>query len=172
MLIGSVAQQNISILAYTSAEIAHSVLIWHTSFTQTAHQSFCVVLVGPIKKFYLSSMVILIRTYHCKNKLVVLTTEWFAWLQTNWSNSGHESFTLGNCMHKATQTAASQFILQPQYTENSYNILDSLIWLHINSILQLWSAFVINPSQMLWWLSVYCVCKMNWAVAYWVTLCK
>ena len=25
---------------------------------------------------------------HCKNKLVVLTTEWLPWLQTNWRDSG------------------------------------------------------------------------------------
>ena len=25
---------------------------------------------------------------NCKNKLVVLTTEWLPWLQTNWSDSG------------------------------------------------------------------------------------
>ena len=34
-----------------------------------------------------------------------------------------------------------------------------------SSLLQLWSAFVMTPSQMFWGLSVYCVCKMNWAAA-------
>ena len=31
---------------------------------------------------------------HCKNKLVVLTTEWLPWLQTKWRDSGYERFTL------------------------------------------------------------------------------
>ena len=29
---------------------------------------------------------------YCKNKLVVLTTEWLPWLQTNWRDSGYEMF--------------------------------------------------------------------------------
>ena len=36
----AVAQQNMPILAHSNAEIAHPVLIWHTSITQTAHQVF------------------------------------------------------------------------------------------------------------------------------------
>ena len=32
-----------------------------------------------------------VERIHCKNKLVVLTTEWLPWLQTS---SGYESFTL------------------------------------------------------------------------------
>jgi len=36
-----------------------------------------------------------LATYHCKNKLVVLTTEWLPWLQTSWRDSGYERFTLG-----------------------------------------------------------------------------
>ena len=31
---------------------------------------------------------------HCKNKLVVSTTEWLPWLQTNWRDSGYERFAL------------------------------------------------------------------------------
>ena len=39
-------------------------------------------------------------------------------------------------------------MLQPQYTENPHNILDSLIWLHASSLLQLWFSMI--PSQMFW----------------------
>ena len=41
------------------------------------------------------------RELHCKNKLVVLTTEWLPWLQTNWRDSGYERFSLvwkSNCI--------------------------------------------------------------------------
>ena len=31
---------------------------------------------------------------HCKNKLVILTTEWLPWLQSSWRNSGYERFAL------------------------------------------------------------------------------
>ena len=31
---------------------------------------------------------------HCKNKLVVSTTEWLPWLQTNWRDSGYKRFAL------------------------------------------------------------------------------
>ena len=40
---------------------------------------------------------------HCKNKLVVLTTEWLPWLQTNWRHSDYERFALvfeTNCKRK------------------------------------------------------------------------
>ena len=40
---------------------------------------------------------------HCKNKLVVLTTEWLPWLQTNWRDSGYERFSLvwkSNCIRQ------------------------------------------------------------------------
>ena len=39
-------------------------------------------------------------TSHCKNKLIVSTTEWLPWLQTNWRDSGYERFAFGiktNC---------------------------------------------------------------------------
>ena len=52
--------------------------------------------------------------------------------------------------YKATQGAAAQFILQRQHTENPHNIYDSLTWEHESSLLQLWSAFVMTPSQMFW----------------------
>ena len=40
---------------------------------------------------------------HCKNKLVVLTTEWLPWLQTSWRDSGYERFALiwkSNCIRQ------------------------------------------------------------------------
>ena len=37
-----------------------------------------------------------------------------------------------------------KYFLQPQYTENPHNILDSLMWLHESSLLQLWSALICN----------------------------
>jgi len=54
-------------------------------------------------------------------------------------------------MHKATQEVAAQFILQPQYTDNPQNICEGITCLH-KSIevpygMQLWSAFVMTPSQ-------------------------
>ena len=30
---------------------------------------------------------------HCKNKLVILKAEWLPWLQTNWRDSGYESYS-------------------------------------------------------------------------------
>ena len=35
------------------------------------------------------------RVMHCKNKLVVLTTEWLPWLQTSGRDSGYDRFCLG-----------------------------------------------------------------------------
>ena len=32
--------------------------------------------------------------YHCKNKLVVLTTEWLPWLQMSWRDSGYVVYSL------------------------------------------------------------------------------
>ena len=69
---------------------------------------------------------------HCKNKLFVSTTEWLPWLQTNWRHSDYERFALvfeTNC--KGNSKAAAQFILQPQYAENPYNICGSLTWLQV-----------------------------------------
>ena len=37
-----------------------------------------------------------------KKKLVILTTEWLPWLQTNWRDSGY-GFGTSNQLHKATQ---------------------------------------------------------------------
>ena len=40
---------------------------------------------------------------HCKNKLVILTTQWLTWLQTNWRDSGYERFALvpkSNCIRQ------------------------------------------------------------------------
>ena len=63
--------------------------------------------------------------------------------------------------------AAAWFILQPQYTNNPQNICERVTCLHENSLLQLWSAFVMTLSQMFW---VYCGYKRNWAVTSWVAL--
>ena len=54
-----------------------------------------------------------------KTKLVVLTTEWLPWLQTNWRDSGYERFALvlKTNLHKPTPKTA-QFTLQPQYTND------------------------------------------------------
>ena len=41
---------------------------------------------------------------HCKNKLVILKAEWLPWLQTNWRDSGYESY-----QHKATQLPTSSY---------------------------------------------------------------
>ena len=63
----------------------------------------------------------LLQTCHCENKLVVSTTEWLPWLQTNWRDSGYAWFALvleTNCKKKKPQGAAAQFILQPQCTNN------------------------------------------------------
>ena len=51
---------------------------------------------------------------HCKNKLVVLTTEWLPWLQTSWRDSGYERFTL---------VWKTNYIRQPkrQLASSSYN---------------------------------------------------
>ena len=41
--------------------------------------------------------------HHCKNKLVVVTTEWLPWLQTSWRDSGYERFALvwkSNCIRQ------------------------------------------------------------------------
>ena len=45
-----------------------------------------------------------VNIYHSKNKLVILTTEWLPWLQTNWRNSGYERFALvleTNCISQS-----------------------------------------------------------------------
>ena len=99
---------------------------------------------------------------HCKNKLVVLTTEW---LQTNWRDSGNEKFAL---------VLKTNCIMQPkgQLPSSCYNH-NTLTTSEIpssGSLLQIWSAFVMTPSQMFWGLSVYCGCKMNWVAASLVTL--
>ena len=47
---------------------------------------------------------------HCKNKLVVLTTEWLPWLQTNWRDSGYERFSLvlkSNCIRQPKMPLSS-----------------------------------------------------------------
>ena len=60
---------------------------------------------------------------HCKNKPVVLTTEWLPWLQTRGRDSDHERFPLILKPYCIRQSAtAAHFILQPQCTENPQNI--------------------------------------------------
>ena len=64
----------------------------------------------------------------------------------------------------ATQEAAAQFILQPQYT-NNLKTPESLKAAP-------YCIFVMVPAQMFWKLLVYCGCKLNWPDASWVTLCN
>ena len=69
---------------------------------------------------------------HCKNKLVVSTTEWLPWLQTNWRHSDYERFAWYlRLIAKGNSRAAAQLILQPQYTENSHSICASPTWLQV-----------------------------------------
>ena len=70
--------------------------------------------------------------YHCKNKLVVSTTEWLPWLQTIGDTVTLRGlFWYLRLIAKGNSRAAAQFILQPQYTENLYNICGSLTWLQV-----------------------------------------
>ena len=67
--------------------------------------------VSPLKRFS-EARAGLFRYQHCKNKLVVLTTEWLPWLQTSWRDSGYERFALiwkSNCIrqHKMQQPSSS-----------------------------------------------------------------
>ena len=62
---------------------------------------------------------------HCKNKLVVLTTEWLPWLQTNWRDSGYERFAVVLIFR------AAQFILQPQLcTDNLRTSVKESLQMH------------------------------------------
>ena len=63
--------------------------------------NYCTVFVGKLQKFvYLSSPNMNVprnwvpHPSHCKNKLVVSTTEWLPRLQTNWRHSDYERFSL------------------------------------------------------------------------------
>jgi len=43
------------------------------------------ILTSEVPAYHrLQHMVSLLKYCHCKNKLIVLTTEWSLWLQTNW----------------------------------------------------------------------------------------
>ena len=56
-------------------------------------------------------------------KIVVLTTEWLAWLQTSCRDSGYERFALvyeSNCIRQPNR----HFIFQPQTTDNPQNICE------------------------------------------------
>ena len=65
--------------------------------------------------------------YITVKEIVVLTTEGLPWLQT-WEDSGCERFALGSKtnLHKATQEATAQLILQPQHTDNSQKICERI----------------------------------------------
>ena len=56
----------------------------------------------------------------CRNKLVVVTSEWFPWLCTSWRDSGCEALVQEQTV---TRKAAAQFMLQPQCTDNPQNIV-------------------------------------------------
>ena len=96
---------------------------------------------------------------------------------------------MSNCI-KATEEAASQFILQLQYTENlaSYLLPSPPCFLHgeepgyeatvLKTLIKSWFPHLITWNATLKHicnesftaLSVHCGCKMNWAAAYWVAL--
>ena len=102
---------------------------------------------------------------HCKNKLVVLTTErLLLWLQTNWRDSGNERFTFrileANCISQPKGQMPSS-----SYHHNTITTLITSVIPSSGSLLQLRSAFVMTPSQMICGLWVYCGCKMNCVAA-------
>ena len=68
---------------------------------------------------------------HCKNKLVVLTTEWLPWLQTNWRDIGDEAFAVvlnTNCIRHSKG--------QPPRSSYNHNTLKTLIT-SVNESLQM-----------------------------------
>ena len=61
---------------------------------------------------------------HCKNKLVVLTTEWLPWLQTSWRDIGYQRFSLewkSNCIKQPKM----------QQLNLGYNHMDTITTLNI-----------------------------------------
>ena len=63
-----------------------------------------------------------VSLYRCKNKLVVLTTEWLPWLQTNWETcSGYERFAFGNCISQP-----KGWLLSSSYNHNALKTLKHL----------------------------------------------
>ena len=61
-----------------------------------------------------------------QNKLVVLTTEWL-YHGCRQAAETVVCFGIRDELHKATQGAAAQFTLQPQYTDNHQNICEGVI---------------------------------------------
>ena len=61
---------------------------------------------------------------HCKNKLVILTTEWLPWLQSSWRDSGYEGFALvekSNCIRQPKmQLLSSSYIHNTLTTLRTY----------------------------------------------------
>ena len=71
---------------------------------------------------------------HCKNKLVVSTTEWLPWLQTNWKDSGYGMFALlleTNCIRQPKGQLPRLSYNHSNYTDNPHNICASLTWLQV-----------------------------------------
>ena len=97
-----------------------------------------------------------------KRSVVVSTTEWLPWLQTNWKESGYERFVLlleTNCIRQPKgQLPTSSY---------NHNTVKSLITCASPTCLKC----TCNDSFTdVGGLSVYCGCEMNWAAAYWVAL--
>ena len=73
-----------------------------------------------------------LKLVHCKNKLVVSTTEWLpGYKQIGDTVIIRSLLWYLRLIAKGNSRAAAQFILQPQYTENPYNIYGSLTWLQV-----------------------------------------
>ena len=81
-----------------------------------------------------------ILAIYCKNKLVVLTTEWLPWLQKNWRDRVMKGYSE---LHKVTQQAA------PNSSYNHNTPADNPQ--NRNHLL----AFVMTHWQMYWGLSVH-----------------
>ena len=113
------------------------------------------------------------------NKLVVLTTEWLPWLQTNWKDSGYEGLLWywrliaqgnprGSCPLRLTTT----IYLQPSEHLWFPHRVRYIKTMTVPSCYFEEHAYVITLSQKFWGLSVCCGCNMNWAVASHVALCN
>ena len=60
------------------------VLTWHVASANIEH---C-IKVAKLARCHTELKEL--KMQHCKSKLVVSTTEWLCWLQTNWRDSGYE----------------------------------------------------------------------------------
>ena len=68
--------------------------------------------------------------YHCKSKLVVLTTERLPWLQTNWRDCNYERFALvlkTNCIRQPKGRLPSSSYNHNTCTDNPQNICEGVI---------------------------------------------